>query len=112
MDVKHITNVATAKTLVATQKRAGRLQNTPVRKKPVAPPPDLGIDKVELKIALDKVIKNTRFQYEIKDKLGYFVVRIIDRDTDKVIREIPSKEIQTVREHIDRVIGLLYNKEI
>ncbi len=112
MDVKRLTNVATVKNLVATQKRSGHLQDASVRKKPEAPPPDLGIDKAALKAVLDKVIKNTRFQYEVKDKLGYFVVRIIDRDTDKVIREIPSKEIQTVREHIERVMGLLFDKEI
>ena len=65
-----------------------------------------------MRMALDRAIKNTRFQYDIKDKIGYFVVRIIDKDTDKVIREIPSKEIQTVREHIEQVLGILFDEEI
>ena len=65
------------------------------------------VDKTQLKIALDKIIRNTRFQYVLKDELDYFVVRIIDKDTDKVIREIPSRELQRVHEGIDKALGLL-----
>ncbi|OQX28933.1 MAG: hypothetical protein B0D92_06345 [Spirochaeta sp. LUC14_002_19_P3] len=77
------------------------------------PPPSVPkIDKAQLKIALDNVLRNTRLQYDIKDEVGYFVVRIIDKDTDRVIREIPSRELQTVREQIKRVLGLLFDKKI
>lgn len=69
-------------------------------------------DKRRVRAALDRIIRNTRFQYAIKDKLGYFVVRIIDRDTDKVIREIPSKEFQKVHEGIDEALGLLFDELI
>ncbi len=69
-------------------------------------------DRVKLKAALDKAIRNTRIKYDIKDEMGYFVVRIIDKDTDKVIKEIPSKEIQSVHDHIGRILGILFDKEI
>jgi flagellar protein FlaG len=65
-----------------------------------------------IKAALDDIIRNTRFQYVIKDEPNYFVVRIIDKDTDKIIREIPSKELQKLHESIQEAIGLLFDREI
>lgn len=66
----------------------------------------------QIKAALDDIIRNTRFQYVIKDEPNYFVVRIIDKDTDKVIREIPSRELQRLHESIQEALGLLFDREI
>ena len=68
------------------------------------------IDKTQLKVALDNIIRDTRFQYIIKDEPDYFVVRIIDKNTDKVIREIPSKELQRIHESINQALGLLFDE--
>jgi hypothetical protein len=76
----------------------------------LAPPPEP--DKRHVRAVLDKIIRNTRFQYDIKDELGYFVVRIIDQDTDTIIREIPSKELQRVHEGIEETLGLLFDEFI
>ena len=81
---------------------------TQVKKKTSSPAPK--IDKTQLKVALDNIIRDTRFQYVIKDELDYFVVRIIDKNTDKVIREIPSKELQRVHEGINQALGLLFDE--
>lgn len=112
MDVKSINSVVVAKNPNITRVRSTHQRSKVPKKTRTTSPLSTGIDKAVLKATLDKIIRNTRFQYEIKDKLGYFVVRVIDRDTDKVIREIPSKEIQTVREHIEQVMGILFDKKI
>ena len=84
----------------------------PADKKPV-PARESTINKAQVKAALDKVIKNTRFKYEIRDdELGYFIVRIIDKNTDKIIREIPSKESQKIHDHINRVLGIIFDEMI
>ena len=62
--------------------------------------------------ALDDATRNTRFQYVIVDELDYFVVRIIDSNTDKVIKEIPSKELQRAHQGIAEAIGILFDEEI
>ena len=103
MDAVHLTNA----------NRTVSTDASPIRtKKPARPDPPSEPDKRRVKAALNRIIRNTRFQYAIKDKLGYFVVRIIDRDTDKVIREIPSKELQRVHEGIDEALGLLFDELI
>lgn len=110
MDVARLSNAVSIGKPEVLQDRSGHTRKGLKARKPQSPPPPP--DKTQLRMALDRAIRNTRFQYDIKDKIGYFVVRIIDKDTDKVIREIPSKEIQTVREHIEQVLGILFDEEI
>jgi flagellar protein FlaG len=40
------------------------------------------------------------------------VVKVIDADTDKVIREIPPAELQHVHERIREVIGILFDERV
>jgi flagellar protein FlaG len=65
-----------------------------------------------IKEVLDRVIKNTRYSYTINEKIDQFVVKIIDKDTDNVIKEIPSREIQRMHENIQEAIGLLFDTQI
>ena len=41
-----------------------------------------------------KPLKNTRLQYISGDAPGYFIVKIIDTETDKIIKEIPLKKFR------------------
>ena len=51
-----------------------------------------------------------RLSFSLNEKLGQVVVKVIDNDTDKVVREIPPAELQRVYERIREVIGLLFDK--
>jgi flagellar protein FlaG len=53
---------------------------------------------------------NRRLSFSLNEKLGQVVVKVIDNDTDKVVREIPPTELQHVYERIREVIGLLFDK--
>ena len=53
---------------------------------------------------------NRRLSFSFNEKLGQVVVKVIDNDTDKVVREIPPAELQHVYEQIREVIGLLFDK--
>jgi len=53
---------------------------------------------------------NRRLSFSLNEKLGQVVVKVIDNDTDKVVREIPPVELQHVYERIREVIGLLFDK--
>jgi flagellar protein FlaG len=52
---------------------------------------------------------NTRLSFSLNEKLGQVVVKVIDNDTDKIVREIPPSELQHVYERIREVIGLLFD---
>lgn len=111
MDVMRLTNANIAGRMDVSQSQVTG-KGVPVKASTPPRVPPLQRSKEQVQIALDKLVRNTRFQYEIKDKLGYFVVRIIDNDTDKVIKEIPSKELQKVHSNIERALGLIFDKEI
>jgi flagellar protein FlaG len=53
---------------------------------------------------------NRRLSFSLNEKLGQVVVKVIDNDTDKVVREIPPTELQHVYERIREVVGLLFDK--
>ena len=73
-------------------------------KPPVSMEAILG-DLVEVSAAF-----NRRLSFRVNEKLGQVVVKVIDVNTDKVIREIPPEELQHVHERIREVIGLLFDE--
>lgn len=83
-----------------------------VKAEPLYSAEDMQKDLRLLKEALDRVVENTRFTYYVNEKIDQFVVRIVDKDTDNVIKEIPSREIQRMHENIQEAIGLIFNELI
>jgi flagellar protein FlaG len=55
---------------------------------------------------------NRRLQFSINQKLNEVVVKVVDQETDKVIKEIPPRELQIVHERIRDAIGLLFDEKI
>ena len=51
-----------------------------------------------------------RLQFNVNEALGKVVVKVIDSSTDKVIKEIPSQEVQNMQLHIKETIGLLFDE--
>ncbi|MCK7577239.1 MAG: flagellar protein FlaG [Chromatiales bacterium] len=48
--------------------------------------------------------------FALNEKLDQVVVKVIDSDTDKIIKEIPPAELQHVHERIREVIGILFDE--
>ncbi len=69
-------------------------------------------DLAETKSILGDLIQNTRFSYSINEKIDSFVVKIIDRDTDTVVKEIPSRELQTLHENLREAIGIFIDRMV
>jgi flagellar protein FlaG len=73
--------------------------------------------EIEMKKVIDTLEKgirqfNRRLKFDINTELNRIVVKVIDKDTEKVIREIPPSEIQNLLMKIREAIGLLYDTEI
>jgi uncharacterized FlaG/YvyC family protein len=71
-------------------------------------------DLAKLIEALEKGIQqfNRRLKFDINKEINCIVVKVIDKDTDKIIREIPPAEIQNLILKIREAIGLLFDIEI
>jgi uncharacterized FlaG/YvyC family protein len=95
---------------------AVRLPGAPVSHLPYDGTPKAGPEvQGDLKSAIHDLQRvseafNRRLSFSLNEKLGQVVVKVIDADTDKVVREIPPKELQRVYERIREVIGLLIDK--
>jgi flagellar protein FlaG len=53
-----------------------------------------------------------RLKFTVNRELNQVVVKVIDRRTDKVIKELPPKEIQRLHVRIREALGLLIDEEI
>lgn len=56
-------------------------------------------------------IFNRRLSFSLNTKLDSVVVKVIDTDTDKVVREIPPVEVQRCYERLREVIGRLLDEK-
>ena len=55
---------------------------------------------------------NRRLEFSINQELGEVIVKVVDTDTDKVIKEIPPKELQDLHVKFKETIGLLFDMKI
>jgi flagellar protein FlaG len=55
---------------------------------------------------------NKKLKFEIDGNLDELIVKVIDPETDKVIKELPPKELQRLRLKIKEMIGLLYDEVV
>jgi len=61
-----------------------------------------------LQAAVDTVSRQIRFELDE----GEVHVRVVDRETQEVIREIPPEEAIRIAERLGELIGLIFDKEV
>jgi len=59
--------------------------------------------------AISNVI-GRKIRFTVNDRLGDVVIKVVDPDTDKVIKEIPSEEVQKLKIHMKDTFGFLVNE--
>src|SRR5262245_51520765 len=79
---------------------------------PTAPPPAVAPSAAALKVTVDSVNRYLKsidqgVQFEIDEESGVTIVRVVDRETDKVIRQLPSEEMLAVARALEDLTGLL-----
>lgn len=55
---------------------------------------------------------NRRLKFYVNEEIDRVVVKVIDAETDKVIKEIPPEEVQDLAARIEKAIGLLVDEMI
>jgi len=73
-------------------------------------------DKAHISEAIEKLkhtgeIFNRRLDFRIHEETHRVVVKVIDTETDKVIKEIPPEQILELAARIQEMIGLLVDEE-
>jgi flagellar protein FlaG len=61
----------------------------------------------------EKLIKtNYTLDIEVDPETGKNLVRVIDRETGEVLREIPAEEMLRAEASIQRMIGLFFDRQV
>ena len=81
------------------------------------PQPAAEVSRAEINAqvkALEKTFLafNRRVKLSVNDEINQVIIKVIDGETDKVIKEIPAEEIQHLIARIKETIGLLVDQKI
>ena len=92
----------------ASEERSSRLPQSPTAKP---------LDKGTVETVVNQVQKvldrlNVRLVFNLDDKTGEIVVKVIDPKTQEVIRQIPPEELLRVREKLDELMGILFEARV
>jgi len=55
---------------------------------------------------------NKKLQFVVDRSSNEIIVKVIDKDTDKVLKEIPPEELQRLHENLKEAIGLLFDEMV
>lgn len=61
---------------------------------------------------LSDIIMDRKLQFNVNEELGSVVIKIVDPKTDKIIKEIPSEDMQKLKINLRRVMGILFDEVI
>ncbi|NPA12488.1 MAG: flagellar protein FlaG [Aquificae bacterium] len=70
-----------------------------------------------LKQALEDLNKkldmlNSQLKVETDDETGIRVIKIVDKETNEVIRQIPPEVMLKIAKYMDEIAGLLFNEKV
>lgn len=69
------------------------------------------LEKLVEELSQQFKVKNTSISFSIDDRTKSLVVKVIDSDSEKVIRQIPPEEALALRRRIQELLGALVDKE-
>ena len=72
---------------------------------------DIKADAKDLQ-KLSDLVMGPKLRFNVNDELGSVIVKIVDPNTDQVIKEIPSEDIQKLKIRIRKAIGVLFDEMI
>lgn len=75
------------------------------------------IPNEELILAADNMNKHVQslkrdLHFSIDEQTGETVIQVIDSESKKTIRTIPSEEFVSVAQHLNQTVGMLLNAEV
>ncbi|MFC1513065.1 flagellar protein FlaG [Thermodesulfobacteriota bacterium] len=71
---------------------------------------DLAKAAEELQSRLDEM--GTGLQFSVDDKTESIVIKVTQRESGEVVRQIPAEEILDLKAKLENLIGVLFDKEV
>ena len=68
--------------------------------------------KVVADVARVSQIFNNKLQFVVDQQSNEVIVKVIDRDTDKVVKVLPPEELQRLHRKLKDTIGFLFNERV
>ncbi len=72
---------------------------------------DQNLEQTLSKLQRTANIFNTKLSFSVHQNTHRVVVRIIDNDTNQVIRQIPSDEALNIADQIQKIIGMFVDRQ-
>ncbi len=58
------------------------------------------------------IINGRTLQFSVNKELGKVIIEVVDPTTNKVIREIPSEEMQRLQANLKHTMGLVFDETV
>ena len=58
------------------------------------------------------MVMGRKLRFNVNNELGSVVVKIVDSNTNQVIKEIPSADMQKIKINIRKAIGIIFDDVI
>ena len=68
-------------------------------------------DVQQLQMLSDQVM-GRRLQFSVNKELNSVIIRVVDPSTNKVLKEIPSEDMQRIKINMRKTMGLLFDQVI
>ena len=69
-------------------------------------------NSVEKVLKTSDVVLGRTLQFSVNQELGRIVVKVIDPNTQRVVREIPSEDMQKLQAYLKNASGLLFDENV
>jgi flagellar protein FlaG len=57
-------------------------------------------------------VLHKKLQFVVDQQSNEVIVKVIDKETDKVIKELPPEELQRLHKNLREAIGLLFDERV
>lgn len=61
---------------------------------------------------MSDMVEGRKLQFNVNKELGSVIVKIVDPDTNQVLKEIPSEDMQRLKLRIRKAIGNLFDETV
>jgi len=55
---------------------------------------------------------NRKLQFVVDQRSNEVIIKVIDKETDKVVKELPPEELQRLHSNLKEAIGLLFDEMV
>ena len=59
-----------------------------------------------------QMMRNVGLHFSVHETTGRTIIRVVDKETEELIREVPPEEFLNLAARLDEMIGILFDKNV